>query len=56
MRKTPHRSAQRISSAEIVHPVAAELERASAWLDQHPELLDMIGTCVRAPPPAVAMG
>ena len=31
---------------EIVHPVAAELERASAWLDQQPELLDMIGTCV----------
>ena len=31
---------------EVVHPVAAELERASAWLDQHPELLDMIGTCV----------
>ena len=31
---------------EIVHPVAAELERASAWVDQHPELLDMIGTCV----------
>ena len=31
---------------EIVHPVADELQRASAWLDRHPELLDMIGTCV----------
>ena len=31
---------------EVVHPVAAELERASGWLDQHPELLDMIGACV----------
>ena len=26
---------------EVVHPIAAELERASEWLDQHPELLDM---------------
>ena len=31
---------------EVVHPVAAELERASGWLNQHPELLDMIGACV----------
>ena len=31
---------------EVVHPVAAELERATGWLDQHPELLDMIGACV----------
>ena len=31
---------------EVVHPIAAELERASGWLDQHPELLDMIGACV----------
>ena len=23
---------------EVVHPIAAELERASEWLDQHPEL------------------
>ena len=31
---------------EIVHPIAAELERASEWLDEHPELLDTIGACV----------
>ena len=31
---------------EIVHPIADELERASTWLDQHPELLGMIGACV----------
>ena len=31
---------------EIVHPVADELECASVWLDQHPELLEMIGACV----------
>ena len=31
---------------EVVHPIAAELERASAWLDQHPELLDTISRCV----------
>ena len=38
---------------EVVHPIAT-LERASAWLDQHPELLDTI-TALLAPPPAVAM-
>ena len=31
---------------EIVHPVADELERAWVWLDQHPELLELIGACV----------
>ena len=31
---------------EVVHPIAAELERASEWLDQHAELLDMIRRCV----------
>ena len=31
---------------EVVHPIATELERASEWLDQHPELLDMISRCV----------
>ena len=31
---------------EVVHPIAAELERASEWLDQHPELLDTISGCV----------
>ncbi len=31
---------------EVVHPIATELERASAWLDQHPELLDTISRCV----------
>ena len=31
---------------EVVHPIAAELERASGWLDQHPEVLDMIGAGV----------
>ena len=33
-------------ASEIVHPIAAELERASEWLDEHPELLDTIGACV----------
>ena len=31
---------------EIVHPIADELERASGWLDQHPELLDTVSCCV----------
>jgi len=31
---------------EVVHPIAEELERASGWLDQHPELLDLVGRCV----------
>ena len=31
---------------EIVHPLGMRLERASAWLDEHPELLDMVGSCV----------
>ena len=31
---------------EVVHPIAAELERASEWLDQHPELLETISGCV----------
>ena len=31
---------------EVVHPIAAELEPASVWLDQHPELLDTISGCV----------
>ena len=35
-----------MQAPEVVHPLAAELERASAWLDQHPELLDTIGRCV----------
>ena len=39
----------------VVHPIAAELERASEWLDQHRELLDTISRCVKARPPAVAM-
>jgi len=30
---------------EVVHPLGAHLERASAWLDEHPELLDMISRC-----------
>ena len=30
---------------EVVHPIAAELEQASVWLDQHPELLDTISGC-----------
>ena len=46
MRKTRTVQPSVFQAPEIVHPVAAELERASAWLDQHPELLDMIGTCV----------
>ena len=28
--------------ATVDHPVAEELERASAWLDAHPELLDKV--------------
>ncbi len=31
---------------EVVHPVAEELERASGWLDQHAELLEVVGRCV----------
>jgi len=31
---------------EIVHPLGAHLERASDWLDEHPELLDMVSRCV----------
>lgn len=31
---------------EVVHPLGAHLERASEWLDEHPELLDMVGSCV----------
>ena len=31
---------------EVVHPLGAQLERASQWLDEHPELLDMVGACV----------
>ena len=31
---------------EVVHSIAAELEHASAWLDQHPELLDTISRYV----------
>ena len=46
MRKTRTVQPSVFQAPEIVHPVAAELERASAWVDQHPELLDMIGTCV----------
>ena len=33
-------------ASEVVHPIATELERASAWLDQHLELLDEISRCV----------
>ena len=46
MRKTRTVQPSVFQAPEIVHPVAAELERASAWLDQHPEVLDMIGACV----------
>ena len=46
MRKTRTVQPSVFQAPEIVHPVAAELERASAWVDQQPELLDMIGTCV----------
>lgn len=31
---------------EVVHPFGTQLERMSEWLDEHPELLDMIGGCV----------
>ena len=31
---------------EVVHQVATQLERASVWLDHHPELLDAIRTSV----------
>ncbi len=31
---------------EVVHMFAEPLERASEWLDEHPELLDMVGACV----------
>ena len=35
---------------EVVHPLGAQLERASQWLDEHPELLDMVGACVAGSP------
>ena len=35
---------------EVVHPRGTQLERASAWLDGHPELLDMVGACVAGSP------
>ena len=35
---------------EIVHPRGSQLERASEWLDEHPELLDMVGACVAGSP------
>ena len=31
---------------EVVHPLGTQLERMSEWLDEHPELLDMVGACV----------
>ena len=31
---------------EVVHLFAEPLERACEWLDEHPELLDMVGACV----------
>ena len=31
---------------EVVHPLGTQLERASEWLDEHPELLDMVSRCV----------
>ena len=46
MRKTRTVQPSVFQAPEVVHPVAGELERASAWLDQHPELLDMVGACV----------
>ena len=46
MRKTRTVQPSVFLAPEVVHPVAGELERASAWLDQHPELLDMVGACV----------
>ena len=35
---------------EVVHPRGTQLERASSWLDEHPELLDMVGACVAGSP------
>ena len=35
---------------EIVHPRGSQLERASEWLDEHPELLAMVGACVAGSP------
>ena len=35
---------------EVVHPIGEQLERASEWLDEHPELLDMVGACVGGSP------
>ena len=46
MRKTRTVQPSVFQAPEVVHPVAGELERASAWLDEHPELLDMIRACV----------
>ena len=35
---------------EIVHPRGSRLERACEWLDEHPELLNMVGACVAGSP------
>ena len=56
MRKTRTVQPSVFLAPEVRHPVAGELERASAWLDQHPELLDMIGACVPGCAAGVALG
>ena len=35
---------------EVVHLFAEPLERACEWLDEHPEPLDMVGSCVAGSP------
>ena len=47
----PHRSAQRIPTGRRLSIRAARnSERASEWLDEHPELLAMVGACVAGSP------
>ena len=46
MRSTRTIQASIFQAREVVHPIAEELERASGWLDQHPELLDLVSRCV----------
>ena len=46
MRTTRTEQPSVFQAPQIGQPVADELEVASLLLDQHPELLDMVGRCV----------
>ena len=46
MRTTRTEQPSVFQELQIDHTVGDELEAASLLLDQHPELLDMVGDCV----------